>query len=708
LVLSEDNIYGLRNDTQQKSGWYFANGVTSFEASLGLFGGATVSATVFDAVEVAASIDAFISGSVQFKSGESGQLIPLDKWFSNVKSMLDPTDEFHDPNFAKCTLSLDGGFSAAVSMREPFAIGLPVSADGSLVSPFRLNLLNIPALGISHPEVKLDINLPNFGDIKKMSFSQVIKLLKVALQFLVGNPADGDTVDSCSGGLLGKEIFGRNIFTYKIPVLGFSVCEFAGFLQIVVYTIDQLVNDCTECSDPESPKSTFNALETKLKSLLQDAVGGTPIVKFTPTSDAIRSSLDLDITLQWTFLEARQLNIDLASILEGLDLDEDIKNFAKGLVALEGQASIEIVGSLSVTLGLGLEYLKETESFIPYMKGTTGLVITFAADANAEFEASIGPLSATVDVKATVDNYGQPLAITVGLNPSLNYYISTDQKLTRSGFTRVPSISTLADEISVAIAGQILARIDAEFVGGLGSAVMKIQISDINNVIQRKSGAIALYYKVSMTEIPSLLDILLLDPVAIVNAVDSLFKSVNDLTLGRQGIVTTFPMPFIGTEVARALKAGSSDNFLEKARRSVKGALDEILNTYGVDDGESTVADLVANVLTDLLGNELKILNDAVTVTYYEHHSAEGAESLIPHVGYNEDLEIKSLMWEIPFGQTYSIDLPPLNFDLGNDKFPLQISSRSTEQPSLSLEWSFKLAFGFDDNDGFFLYTYRE
>ena len=233
---------------------------------------------------------------------------------------------------------------------------------------------------------------------------------------------------------------------------------------------------------------------------------------------------------------------------------------------------------------------------------------------------------------------------------------------------------------------------------------MRIQISDINNVIQGKPGAVALYYKASVIEMPNLIDILLMDPVAIVDAVDGLFKSVNDLTLGRQGIVTTFPMPFIGTAVSRSLKAGSSDNFIEKARRTVKGTLDEVLNTYEVDDGNSTVADLIANVLTDLLGNELGILSSDVTVKYYEHDD----DSLEPYDNYAKDLKIKSLMWEIPFGQTFTFELPPMNFDLGNDNFPLQIATNSTEKPALTIDWSFKLAFGFDETDGFFLYTFPD
>ena len=49
-----------------------------------------------------------------------------------------------------------------------------------------------------------------------------------------------------------------------------------------------------------------------------------------------------------------------------------------------------------------------------------------------------------------------------------------------------------------------------------------------------------------------------------------------------------------------------------------------------------------------------------------------------------------------------------MNFDLGNDNFPLQIATNSTEKPTLTIAWSFKLAFGFDETDGFFLYTFPD
>jgi hypothetical protein len=269
----------------------------------------------------------------------------------------------------------------------------------------------------------------------------------------------------------------------------------------------------------------------------------------------------------------------------------------------------------------------------------------------------------------------------------------------------VSGIGALGKEIGVSVGGQLKAEIEAVFLCQMGDAHLSIHISDINYVIQRQPGAVSLFYTVSIIEVPSIVDILLMDPRAIVDAVDNLFKLVNDLTLGRRGIITNFPVPFIGTAISKSLKAGSSDNFLEKARRTVKGALDQILATYEVDDGESTAADLIANVLTDLLGNRLGILLGDVSVTYFEHN---GEVSLVPHNSYSKSLDVKSLMWEIPFGVDFTIELPPLNFDLDNKNFPVQIKLESSENPSLNLICSLKLGFGFDEKDGFFIYTYRE
>ena len=109
--------------------------------------------------------------------------------------------------------------------------------------------------------------------------------------------------------------------------------------------------------------------------LKKDGVGGQPDVAITTTSDSIRSVLELDITLLWSFEEVKQLQIDLASILEEVDLPEDVATFAKGIVGLNGQALADLKGSLSFTLGIGLEYVKATKAILPFIKGTTQVAV---------------------------------------------------------------------------------------------------------------------------------------------------------------------------------------------------------------------------------------------------------------------------------------------------------------------------------------------
>ena len=169
--------------------------------------------------------------------------------------------------------------------------------------------------------------------------------------------------------------------------------------------------------------------------------------------------------------------------------------FAKGMVAFEGEGGIDVDGKISLSLGIGLEYIKKSKTFNPYIKGITGVSLEFGANANLAFDASIGlviqslpcipeyfcsysshimyvrkhsALSANVKVDAIIDNYGNKLSITAGLNPKVNYYVSCEKALIRDGFQRVSSIGALADEISVAIKGQVVAEIWAEFAKGLG------------------------------------------------------------------------------------------------------------------------------------------------------------------------------------------------------------------------------------------------
>ena len=128
-----------------------------------------------------------------------------------------------------------------------------------------------------------------------------------------------------------------------------------------------------------------------------------------------------------------------------------------------------------------------------------------------------------------------------------------------------------------------------------------------------------------------------------------IFKAAHDLSFGRNGVVTKFDVPMIGRKISQSLKAGTNDDFLAKARRTVVGAMKSRLSSYEDNgDSTSTVADILAAELNVLLGsNGLNILKGNADVTYYEYNEDEG---LIGHDVYDDTLSITSLMWTVPLG----------------------------------------------------------
>lgn len=286
--------------------------------------------------------------------------------------------------------------------------------------------------------------------------------------------------------------------------------------------------------------------------MAEDGVGGTPDVVITTLADNIRPAIELDVSLNWSFDEVYQLNIDLEEVFDGLELDEDIAQFAKGLVAFGGEGLTEMSGGLSLTIGIGLELEKKEcgdksskAKILPYIKGATGLDLFFQLTTDTIFTASIGPFTANVDIAAMIDNYGDDLSISFGLIDTLNYYLSSDKSLARDGFVVVPSPKNLVDELDVTISGRIEGRVEADLAVplgfGNGHALVEFSVSDVNNLIQQTPGAFAVFYEVSFeVEVPSFIDILLMDPEGIVNALDGVFKQAESFSLGKNGVVTKF------------------------------------------------------------------------------------------------------------------------------------------------------------------------
>ena len=379
-----------------------------------------------------------------------------------------------------------------------------------------------------------------------------------------------------------------------------------------------------------------------------------------------------------------------------------MQSFTKGLIALEGQGVIDIGGSLAFTLGIGLEYHKKSKKILPYILGTTGLDVGFSIETDTTFAVTIGPFGADVTIGVVVDDYGEDLSIQLGLEDKLRYYLPpADSSFVREGFVFVPSIGKLVDEVAVAFSGRVSGTAEAEFrglpPGAKAEAFVQFDISDINNLINKKPGAISSFYQVKFEiSIPSFLDILLMDPFSIIKAIDGVFETAEKYSLGRQGIVTKFSGPIIGPAIPKALKAGTNDHFLAQARRKVVGGMETAISQYVDDGGDSTVADLLAGILDEALGDGgIGILQKGkhITTTYYEHANGPCINDFELKIfncttgknTYDDSKDVKSLMWTIPFGQNYTFSLPELDFEIGNDALPFQLTIESGDKPVLEV-----------------------
>ena len=262
----------------KKKGFQFGIGLTKISADLDVSGSSVVVANVGGVIEVEGDVEASITGSLQLSAGSKGQLVPLNDWLSTMKNIK----KRENVGFGSAQVTVDGFFDASVKATAPFALDVG-KFEGSFKQPFILDLFNNTNGTGSRPDIVFDINLPNMGDLSNLTFEQVVGLLKQALDFLVGSK-EGDTVDSCTGGLMGKEVFGEPVFLYKIPIMGVSACETASFLKVVVDAVNSLVNGCpksdggnsadatstnTTSTDSTECSGTFQKLEVMLESLLQ-------------------------------------------------------------------------------------------------------------------------------------------------------------------------------------------------------------------------------------------------------------------------------------------------------------------------------------------------------------------------------------------------------------------------------------------------------
>jgi hypothetical protein len=215
-----------------------------------------------------------------------------------------------------------------------------------------------------------------------------------------------------------------------------------------------------------------------------------PQVNITTISNAVRSDLIVDLQLFWSYSEFFQLIIDLETIAEqkGVDLSGDIGHFAKNLIPGEGEGMAKLDATVSFRLGVGLEYVSapSTKKINPYILGTTGLLVTLDAQGQFNYDIQAGALRGSIGMSAAISGKdpSDPLSVKVGLNDSLNYYLSSPGNVSssRPGFVNVSGIGGLISEVGIEFDGAINANITAG-ISLIGiSADIIIGVRDLNEV----------------------------------------------------------------------------------------------------------------------------------------------------------------------------------------------------------------------------------
>ena len=194
VTVKVPNPYGLDDEVTSKRGFQIAVAQSTLGAKVTLAGSAAITANLNDVIIVSAALTANAEGTLSLTVGQD-QLTAYSTWVQDIVSLnhLDPL------------ATMDGTFQADVTALAP--LDSFVQAEGSFANPWQTDFFTNPGA----PNITFAVNLPSIGDIRFLTYDDVVTCMDFTKQFLVG---DG-TIESCSGGLLDFEINGKNAFFEK-------------------------------------------------------------------------------------------------------------------------------------------------------------------------------------------------------------------------------------------------------------------------------------------------------------------------------------------------------------------------------------------------------------------------------------------------------------------------------------------------------------
>ena len=127
------------------------------------------------------------------------------------------TTEDRQDGFFEAGATFTGSIAGQASLLPPFS-GVSTGFEGVMepleIDFLKLDIGNSTSLTLPNvPTFNLTIDFEGFGGVKDLSFRDIVRILSMALEFLIG---EGEAKE-CSGGLLAAKIGGKKIFTEQIP-----------------------------------------------------------------------------------------------------------------------------------------------------------------------------------------------------------------------------------------------------------------------------------------------------------------------------------------------------------------------------------------------------------------------------------------------------------------------------------------------------------
>jgi hypothetical protein len=136
-------------------------------------------------------------------------------WLKNIVSILTNETEV---GFFQADANFSGSITGNARAEAPFDF-LPSAYVEGVMQPLEIDFIKEglanETAGRNTPIFNLTAGIEGIGNVKDLSFADVVKILAYALGVLVGE--SGSDVEDCKDGLLGKEVFGVKAFQYQLP-----------------------------------------------------------------------------------------------------------------------------------------------------------------------------------------------------------------------------------------------------------------------------------------------------------------------------------------------------------------------------------------------------------------------------------------------------------------------------------------------------------